>query len=133
MLTDMIRETNALGQAVVVEIVGVFADKSTIPSDDIAALASVIAEKGFKLRQTSKVQFTLLKLMECDIPDPVVEQLTKQFSSRIKKIPNHCAQCLTEAFVQFGMAAMKASFPLVRDRIAVLFKSSDAAVCFSAE
>ena len=94
-------------------------------------LSKVITEKGLKLRRTEKVQAALLKLMECDVPDPVVEHLTKNFTNKVKKVPGLCAETLTEAFVQFGMGAMKSSFPMVRDTVAVLFKSSDKAVCQS--
>ena len=127
LLTTIAKDSNALGLASAIEVIGVFADKSTIGAEDIAALSKSIVEKGLKLRRTEKVQLTLLKLMECDVPDPVVEHLTKNFGNRVKKIPMLCATCLTEAFVQFGMGALKSSFPIIRDSVSQLFKSSDAA------
>jgi len=127
LLTTMVKDSNAIGLGLSIDCIGIFADKSSIPADDIPILAKFITEKGLKLRRTEKVQFTLLKLMECNVPDPVVEHLAKNFSNRVKKVPPLCADCLTEAFVQFGMGAMKTSFEVIKDKIPVLFKSSDAA------
>lgn len=128
MLTTIAKDTNAIGLGLSIDCIAVFADKSTISAEDIAILAKAITEKGLKLRRTEKVVAALLKLMECDVPDPIVEHLTKNFTNKVKKIPQLCAECLTEAFVQFGMGSMKSSFPAIRDSVAVLFKSSDVAV-----
>ncbi len=127
-LTTIVKDSNAIGQGLSIDCIGVFADKSTISAEDIATLAQEISDQGFKLRRTDSVQATLLKLMECDVADPVVQALTKHFTDKVKKVPQACAECLTEALVQFGMGAMKSCIPMIRDSVSVLFSSSEAAV-----
>ncbi|CAM9401832.1 unnamed protein product, partial [Discosporangium mesarthrocarpum] len=107
-LQKMLQDTNASCVDGALDVLRVYADVCVEAAEHTPTLAPIVVAKGFSGRPgtVTRAEAALLKLMEVDVPDSVVEALLGGLGEKKPKIPPACVATILKALEMFGARAM---------------------------